>query len=97
MRPLAPSDLSVAARALMVFALSERRAAIARLIWQADAADRYRKHIGKSHPIWGNGTLEAAARGHSLAEAKQLSDNDYLACLGVVLDGLVRHRELSRA
>jgi hypothetical protein len=39
------------------------RACIRRLIDRADAADRYRRRTRRAHPLWGNGTLMAAAHG----------------------------------
>jgi hypothetical protein len=92
MRHLAPSDLTAAARALLPLAPPERPRAMARMIAEAEAADRYRKRAGRAHALWGNGTLEAAARGREIAPQPSLSDTDYLSCLAEVLDALVAHR-----
>ncbi|MCU0910028.1 MAG: hypothetical protein MUE98_01370 [Rhodobacteraceae bacterium] len=92
MRHIAPSDLSTAARALLALPAPARAAEAARLVSETEAADRYRKRVGRSHPLWGNGTLEGAARGRVLAEPRSLSDTDYLSCLAVVLDAILVHR-----
>ncbi|MDH3262591.1 MAG: hypothetical protein OEM24_01180 [Paracoccaceae bacterium] len=95
MRALAPVDISVAARALLCFPGAARELAIARMVKEAEAADRYRKRLGRGHPLWGNGTLEAAARNRPLATPKSLSDCDYLSCLALVLDALLTHRHIN--
>ena len=98
MRALAHVDISVAARALLCLPEAARENAIIRMVDEAEAADRYRKRLDRAHPLWGNGTLEAAARNRPLAAPKSLSDSDYLSCLAIVLDALlarrrVRHRQ----
>jgi hypothetical protein len=92
MRHIAPSDLSAAARALLALPEPARTAAAARLVAETEAADRYRKRFGRSHPLWGNGTLEGAARGRPLAEPRSLSDTEYLSCLAAVIDAILVHR-----
>ena len=92
MRHVAPPDLSTAARALLALPAPARAAEAARLVAETEAADRYRKRVGRSHPLWGNGTLEGAARGRPLAEPRSMSDTDYLSCLAVVLDAILKHR-----
>lgn len=92
MRHIAPSDLSTAARALLALPASTRAAEAARLVVETEAADRFRKRFGRSHPLWGNGTLEGAARGRTLVEPRSLSDTDYLSCLALVLDAILTHR-----
>ncbi len=92
MRPVAPPDLTVVARMLKALPEAGRAGAMQRLISEAEAADRYRKRVGRAHPRWGNGSLEAAARGHALAPEQSFSDTDYLACMAVVLGTVVAHR-----
>ena len=92
MRPLAPSDLSTAARMLLVLPDADRVAVMGRVISEAEAADRYRKRIGQAHPFWGNGSLEAAARARPLAPPRKFSDSDYLACIALALDVVLVHR-----
>jgi len=92
MRRLCHADLSAAARTLLGRTGAEREGLMVRLIDEAEAADRYARRFGRAHPLWGNGTLEGAAHGHGLAAPAPLSDNDYLACLALVLRALVAHR-----
>lgn len=91
MRHLAPSDLSTAARALLAAAPAERIDLSRRMCREARAADSYRKRFGRSHPAWGNGSLEGAARGYPLAEPRHLGDREYLICLSYALDAVIRH------
>lgn len=92
MRNVAHPDLSTAARALLALPEARRPAEAARMLVEAEAADRYRKRTGRSHPVWGNGTLEGAGRSRVLAAPRPLSDPEYLAALALVLDAILRHR-----
>lgn len=92
MRLIGAADLFAAARALLAVPEALRGGLMARMIHEAEAADRYRKRLGRVHPVWGNGTLEAAARGHPLAAAAGLGDAAHLACLALALEALVAHR-----
>jgi hypothetical protein len=92
MRHIAHPDLSTAARALLALPEQRRAAEAARMLLEAEAADCYRQHAGRSHPVWGNGTLEGAARSRTLAEPRSLSDSEYLGALAMVLDAILRHR-----
>lgn len=92
MRRIAHPDLSAAARALLAMPEARRAAEAERIILEAEAADRYRRRTGRPHPLWGNGTLEGAARGRMLADPRALSDSGYLGCLALVLEALLRHR-----
>lgn len=92
MRALAPADISAAARVLLRLPEAVRAEAMARMVGEAEAADRYRKRLGRAHPLWGNGTLEAVARARPMAVPRALSDGEYLSCLGVVFDALIARR-----
>ncbi|MFW2543535.1 hypothetical protein ACN2XU_12890 [Primorskyibacter sp. 2E107] len=64
-----------------------------RLVAQAEAADRYRKRMGKAHPFWGNGTLMAAALGRGqIPKERRLDDPEYADCFVCVLDALRMRR-----
>jgi len=89
MRPVMHGDLTSLARHLLVLPSAARKLTCARLITQADAADRYRKRFGRAHPHWGNGTLMAAARQFPLPTEPPLNDPDYALCLILVLSALV--------
>lgn len=87
MRPVLWGDL-VAATA---WAAANPARPVAALIDRAQAADLYRKHHGRPHPRWGNGSLMAAA----LAEAAppvRFDDPAALAALAQVAAALARRR-----
>ena len=92
MRPVMHGDLTALARHLLILPPPRRPAACARLMAQADAADRYRKRFGRAHPAWGNGTLMARALATAPPPEPRLQDPDYAACLALVLTQLAaRH------
>ncbi|WGW02523.1 DUF7742 family protein [Tropicibacter oceani] len=94
MRPVLPGDVSAAARALLAVPASARGGLARRLVLQADAADRYRRRLGKAHPFWGNGTLMAAALGRGAArDEPRLDDPDYAECFIAVLNALLDRRQ----
>ncbi len=85
-------DVVAAASALLRVAAPARPAFLDRLIHEADAADRFRRETGRGHPVWGNGSLMAAARRHPARREPALDNNDYCACLALVLETLVEWR-----
>lgn len=97
MRPVLPGDLSAAARALLPVPPAERRKLAARLLYEANAADCYRKRFGKAHARWGNGTLMAAAMMRPLGREPRLDDQDYLECQCVVFEALSAHKAWKRS
>ena len=96
MRPVLHGDLTALARHLLILPPPARRHACARIIAEADAADRYRKRFGRLHPKWGNGTLMAAARRRVLANEPPLHHEDYARCLILVLGALAERRQAAR-
>lgn len=61
MRTITQGDVSVAARAIRGLPPDVQRHAISLLLEAAHAADIFRKRFGRAHPLWGNGSLMAAA------------------------------------
>jgi hypothetical protein len=53
-------DLAAAARAMMAVAETRRGPLLLRLLDEADLGDRHRRTCGRSHPVFGNGTLMSA-------------------------------------
>lgn len=97
MRPVMHGDLTALARHLMTLAAPDRPAACAQLIAQADAADRFRKRLGRAHATWGNGTLMARAMALPQRPEPRLQDADFAACLILALTALSqRHRQNPR-
>jgi hypothetical protein len=92
MRPVLHGDVSSAARALLAAPEILRAGLCRRLIREAEAAERYVRKTGQMHPIWGNGSLMAAARRRVLAAEPSFDDRDYCACFEEVLRALTEHR-----
>lgn len=90
MRTVLPGDLRAAACALLDWPPAERSAALDVLVARADAADRFRRRLGRRHPLWGDGTLAEAA-GRVRAEPF-CADPDYLDALLRVLMLLAARR-----
>lgn len=67
-----------------------RATVLERLLKRAEAADLYRRRYCRVHPGWGDGTLGAAAWRCDLLPEPPLSDADYLSCLVLILERLVR-------
>ncbi len=63
MRRCLIGDMLAAAVAVADLAAPEQPQAIARLIAEADAAHRHAKRLGRPHPVWGNGSLQARCLG----------------------------------
>lgn len=90
MRPLGPGDLDCAVAVVMRQPPVERKAVAARLLFEADVADRYRKRLGRAHPVYGSGSvLSAALRWPDGPMARttrgRVHDASYCAALIVVL------------
>lgn len=88
MRPVLVNDLHMAARALMAVPPADRTTAIKNIVVHAQAADLYRKRLGRSHRLWGNGTLSSACQGHACVRMPSRCDRDFLDCLAVVIQAL---------
>lgn len=85
MRSLRYSDVSAAARVLVVTPPAFRAQVCLGMIREAEYADRFAKRLGKLHPKWGNGTLLATARRRRLGREPSFSDPEYCACFQQVL------------
>lgn len=88
MRPILVNDLHTAARTLMAVPRAERLTAMNAIMVQAQAADLYRKRLGRSHRVWGNGTLASACQSHACVRMPSRCDAEFLDCLGVVVQTL---------
>ena len=88
MRPIGLTDLNDAVRAVLAAPEDDRAATAARIVGQACLADRYRKRMGRRHPVWGDGTLSAAARAGPIVAASGWCDRDYRAALALMLAAL---------
>jgi hypothetical protein len=91
MRPVTLGDLAAAARVLLAQPEALRPAAMAALIARAEAADRLRQAEGRHHPLYGNGTLMAAALAHPQAGAPPPVGEDFLSCLALATEAALIH------
>lgn len=83
MRPVTTGDILAAARALLARPEAEWPAVLARMLWDAERADRYRLCHGHAHPQHGNGTLMSVAYGQALTPP--VGDRRFLAAQGAVI------------
>lgn len=90
MRPVLYLDVAAAARALLALPAGERDSVCGFMLRDADWADRYTRRLQRMHPVWGNGTLLAAARQWPLAAEPTFDDPAYRSCFALVLRHLDR-------
>ena len=95
MRPVLHSDVTASARALLCIPEQARADFCGRLLRDASWADKFTKRLGKPHPLWGNGTLMAAARAHALAPEPTFDDTNYCNAMATVLAQLVARNDTS--
>lgn len=92
MRALTHGDVVAAARVLMGFAEADHGAVARRLIAEARWADSWRKRNGRAHPLWGDGSLMAAALLRRPGPEPSMNDARWLGCLAAVLEALIDDR-----
>lgn len=90
MRPVLHGDVSSAARALLLVPQSERDRFCIRMIAEAELADKHVADTGKLHPLFGNGSLMAAARSRKLGDEPSFDDVQYCQCFEMVMHHLIR-------
>lgn len=88
MRPVLIGDVLAAARVLRDLPEEARGVELARLLAEADLADRIRKRTGRAHPRYGNGSLMAAALARQPGPEAFLSDPEMLDAVGRVVAAL---------
>ena len=88
MRPILHSDVIAAARAVLAAPEALRANICARLLQEADWADRFTRRLGKPHPHWGNGTLLAAAQRYKQAVEPTFDDPAYCFAFEMVMSQL---------
>ena len=91
MRKVLPGDVVSVARLLLDVAEENRAKRCRRILHQADAAHQYFTRFGKSHPIWGNGSLCSAVARFHLPPEPNFSDCRYRRCHLIVLSELEDH------
>ncbi len=95
MRPLLHGDVSSAARALLSAPPDHREHLCAQLIAEAELAVIHVQATGRLHPVFGNGSLMAAARRKPLADEPSFHNLQYCECFEMVIRHLIRYH-LSR-
>ncbi|KIC29613.1 DUF7742 family protein [Leisingera sp. ANG-M6] len=95
-RPVLPGDVSAVARALLAVPESARLALCRRIFGGAAEAAAHCCLLGRLHPLWGDGSLSAAARRYALADEPFLDDPAYLDCTRLVLRELASVLETGR-
>jgi hypothetical protein len=92
MRPVMHGDVVAAGCALLAVPEADRARLLARMLGEAEAADRHRRATGRAHPVWGTGSLMSAAMGRARRAEPFLDDRDYAACLALVFEVLARRQ-----
>lgn len=95
MRPLTYQDVVAAARVLSRLPSELRGPELELMLDEAGTADRFRKRCGRWHSMYGNGSLEAAARLRPIGPTLKFDDPENLACLSQVFDRLAGLRRCS--
>lgn len=90
MRPVLHGDVSAAARVLLAVPPTDRNRLCTRMIHEAELADKHVGQTGRLHPLFGNGSLMAAARSRRLADEPGFDDPQYCQCFEMVLRHLIR-------
>lgn len=88
MRPVLPGDVAAAACALLALPMRKRPGAMLEMLHRAEAADRYRRALGRAHPRWGTGSLASAALQLPRRDEPFLDDPDYVDCMLTVFAAL---------
>lgn len=88
MRPILPGCLDRAVAALLAARPGARPALAARIVAEARAADAWRRRMGRAHPLWGDGSLMAAALRHPSRPLPPSLGPEARAALRQLLDAL---------
>ncbi len=89
MRPLLPSDLDAAVRALLVVPAPQRPELAVLLLDKTDVADRYRIRHDRPHPAYGTGTLLSLVALGPRVPLPDHCDATYCLCLAVFLHAVL--------
>ncbi len=92
MRPVLHGDVSAAARVLLAVPPAAREGVCARMIREAEQAHVFMLRSGHPHPVWGNGSLMAAARRRVMRDEPGFDDAEYCRCFAMVLRALIVRR-----
>lgn len=90
LRPVLPGDISCTARALLAVPANARAGFLSSIMEGAAIAADHLQAMHRLHPVWGNGSLMAAARRFPLADEPDFSNPDYCRCTVLVLEAIAR-------
>ena len=88
MRPILPGCLDRGVAALLAARPEARPALAGRIVAEARAADAWRRRMGRAHPLWGDGSLMAAALRHPARPLPPSLGPEARAALRQLLDAL---------
>ncbi|MEL6510881.1 MAG: hypothetical protein AAGK28_09870 [Pseudomonadota bacterium] len=88
MKPLLMGDVIALARAMRAAPEAQRAALIAQVFEDARTAADFARHMRKTHPRLGNGSVMAASAGYPQVPEPWLTDRDYCRCLRDIFDVL---------
>ena len=83
-----PGCLDRCVGALPAWPPEARAALAARIVAEARAADAWRRRMGRAHPLWGDGSLMAAALRHAARPLPPSFGPEARRALRQVLDAL---------
>ena len=89
MRPVQHGDVTAAACVLLALPAEARHSALWRMLAEAESADAFRRETGRLHPLWGNGSLRAAALTRPRMAEPSLDRPDYARCMAMVFEALL--------
>jgi len=92
MRPVLYGDVSAVARMIYLLPDVDRGERVARIIECAEVAERHRLKTGRAHPLYGTGSLAAAAQRMARVSRRDFEDDRYCECWIEVLQALLTHR-----
>lgn len=85
-------DLHYAARVVQCFPSAQQEWACLDLIWRAHVADKYVKRLHKLHPLWGDGSLRAAALTDLVKWETAFMPSEMLSGIALVLSVLAQRQ-----
>ena len=88
MRRVTHGDAISAARVLLRVPGRRREWVLARMLREAGRADKWVRATGRAHPLWGDGSLMAAALRRQPVSEPSLDDAGYCLCLSLVFFAL---------
>lgn len=97
MRPVLAPDLICAARAVMAAPRNAQVSMAQALLFQAETADWHRRRFGEAHPLFGDGTLAAAARHAPMEDERALCDGEMAAAMITVLRTVLQRASVHRS